>query len=71
MVRICSQSKVLCERKREKLLSKEIDKAKAALAKELPAFRAQIGISQDELCQTIGITRQTYSHIEIWKKPMF
>lgn len=52
------------------LHSEEIDRAKDALAQELPVFRAQIGITQEELCQTIGITRQTYSLIETLKKPM-
>lgn len=48
----------------------EMDKARETLARELPVFRAQIGITQEKLCQTIGITRQTYSLIETRKKPM-
>ena len=52
------------------LHSEEIDKAKEALARDLPVFRAQIGITQEELCSIIGITRQTYSLIETLKKPM-
>ena len=50
--------------------SEEIEKAKEALARDLPALRAMIGITQEELCQTIGITRQTYSSIENMKKSM-
>lgn len=52
------------------LQSDETEKAKKALAKDLPALRALIGITQEELCQTIGITRQTYSVIETQKKQM-
>lgn len=54
----------------EVLHSDEIEKARETLARDLPVFRAQIGITQDELCQIIGITRQTYSLIETRKKPM-
>ena len=52
------------------LQSKEIEQAKESLAKELPVLRARIGITQEELCQIIGITRQTYSVIETRKKQM-
>lgn len=52
------------------LQSDEIEQAKEALAKDLPILRAAIGITQEELCQTIGITRQTYSVIETRKKRM-
>ena len=52
------------------LQSKEIEKARETLAQDLPVFRAQMGITQEELSQIIGITRQTYSLIETLKKPM-
>jgi len=35
---------------------------------ELPVLRAKIGISQDELAQYVGISRQTYSAIENEKR---
>ena len=40
------------------------------LAKELPSLRAKLGISQDELGQIIGISRQTLSSIEVGKRKM-
>ncbi len=41
-----------------------------ALTKELGALRARVGISQGELAYLIGISRQTYSSIELKKKQM-
>ena len=45
---------------------KEIDKEKLieVLTEELPVLRAKIGLSQDDLSDIIGISRQTYSSIE-------
>lgn len=40
------------------------------LTEELPILRAKIGITQEELCEAIGISRQTYSSIETKKKKM-
>ena len=40
------------------------------LTEELPVLRAKIGLSQDDLCQIIGISRQTYSAIETKKRRM-
>ena len=34
------------------------------LTEELPGLRAKIGLSQDDLSEIIGISRQTYSSIE-------
>ena len=34
---------------------------------ELPIFRAQIDLTQDEVSDLIGISRQTYSAIEAGK----
>lgn len=40
------------------------------LTDELPALRAKLGLSQDELSSIIGISRQTYSAIETKKRRM-
>lgn len=50
----------------------EIDKEKLieVLTEELPALRAKIGITQEELCSIVGISRQTYSSIETKKRKM-
>lgn len=51
---------------------KEIDKEKLieVLTEELPVLRAKIGLSQDDLSDIIGISRQTYSSIETKKRQM-
>lgn len=38
------------------------------LVEELPTLRAKIGLSQSEVCEIIGVSRQTYSAIETKKK---
>jgi len=40
------------------------------LAKNLPTLRARLGISQTELCEKIGITRQTLASIENSRREM-
>lgn len=40
------------------------------LTEELPVLRAKIGLSQDELSNIIGISRQTYSSVETGKRKM-
>lgn len=40
------------------------------LASELPMLRAKMGISQADLGELIGVSRQTYSMIETQKKEM-
>lgn len=40
------------------------------LTEELPSLRAKIGITQEELCNIVGISRQTYSSIETKKRKM-
>ncbi len=40
------------------------------LTEELPVLRAKIGLSQSELSNIIGISRQTYSAIETKKRRM-
>lgn len=40
------------------------------LTDELPVLRAKLGISQDEIGNIIGISRQTYSSIETKKRKM-
>ena len=49
-----------------------VDKARLIeiLTEELPALRAKIGYTQDDLCDAVGISRQTYSSIETKKKTM-
>ena len=41
-----------------------------ALKEYLPALRVKADISQTELCNIIGVSRQTYSAIETGKKRM-
>ena len=41
-----------------------------ALVKELAPLRARLGISQGELAYLIGVSRQTYSAVELQKKQM-
>jgi DNA-binding XRE family transcriptional regulator len=50
----------------------EFDKEKLidTLTEELPSMRAKIGITQEELCSIVGISRQTYSSIETKKRKM-
>lgn len=40
------------------------------LVEELPTLRAKIGLSQSEVDEIIGVSRQTYSAIETKKKKM-
>ena len=40
------------------------------LTEELPALRAKLAITQEDLCGIVGISRQTYSSIETKKKKM-
>lgn len=40
------------------------------LTEELPVLRAKIGLSQNELSNIIGVSRQTYSAIETKKRKM-
>ena len=49
------------------------DKKKEIIAKlnyDLPVLRARIGISQAELAERIGVSRQTYNSLETGKKEM-
>ena len=48
----------------------EKDKLVEILTEELPVLRAKIGLSQEDLSNIIGISRQTYSTIETGKKKM-
>lgn len=50
----------------------EIDKDQliGILTEELPVLRAKVGLSQDDLSNIIGISRQTYSSIETKKRKM-
>ncbi len=40
------------------------------LAEELPVLRAKIGLSQTDLSEIVGISRQTFSSIETKKRTM-
>ena len=40
------------------------------LTEELPSLRAKLALSQEEICEIIGISRQTYSAIETKKRDM-
>lgn len=59
---------------KEKKLDTTIDLLKgeaiAMLREELPILRAKAKISQEELAQKIGVSRQTYSSIETGKRDM-
>jgi len=46
------------------------DKLIDILSEELPVLRVKIGLTQGELCELIGISRQTYSAIETKKRKM-
>lgn len=50
----------------------DIDKEKyiERLIDELPVLRAKIGLSQAELGEIVGLSRQTYSSIETKKRNM-
>lgn len=54
------------------LIGQELDKDKLIdlLIDELPVLRAKIGLSQEELSNIIGISRQTYSTFETGKRKM-
>lgn len=41
-----------------------------ALSKELPALRAKVGISQDDLSRLIGVSRQTFGSVERGERQM-
>ena len=40
------------------------------LTDDVPVFRARIGISQEELFVSLGISRQTYSAVETGRRQM-
>lgn len=46
------------------------DKLLEIMTDNLPALRAKIGLSQDEVSNIIGISRQTYCAIETHKRKM-
>ncbi len=54
-------------------IEKEMDNRKDLISRltyDLPVLRARLGISQAELAERIGISRQTYNSIETGKKEM-
>lgn len=52
------------------ILDIDKDRLISILTEELPVLRAKVGLSQDELSNIIGISRQTYSAIETNKRKM-
>ena len=52
------------ERDRHNMLSIDRKKYARAMAENLPVLRAKLGLSQGELADMIGITRQTLSSAE-------
>ena len=52
------------------LTEEERDKYIDELRNSLSVFRVKAGISQAELCNIVGVSRQTYSAIETGKKKM-
>lgn len=60
------------ETNEDKNVYSEIDKDALIdkLTDELPVLRAKLGISQDEISNIIGISRQTYSSIETKRRKM-
>ena len=52
------------------LTEEEQNRYISALVDELAPLRAKAGISQGELCNLIGISRQTYSALEGRRRPM-
>lgn len=57
-----SNENIITEEKKAELIE--------ILTEELPALRAKLAITQEELCGIVGISRQTYSSIETKKKKM-
>nr|WP_051527166.1 helix-turn-helix transcriptional regulator [[Eubacterium] cellulosolvens] len=57
-----SNEYIISDEKKEKLIG--------ILTEELPALRAKLAITQEELCEIIGISLQTYSSIETQKRKM-
>lgn len=52
----------ISENNRRKLISRLVD--------ELPVLRIKLGLSQDELSNMVGISRQTYSAVETKRRDM-
>lgn len=46
------------------------EKLMRILTEYLPVLRARLGLSQEDVCKIIGISRQTYSSIETMKRKM-
>lgn len=53
-----------------KVKNKERDRMISQLVKELPVLRIKLGVSQEEMSEMLGITRQTYSAIETGRRIM-
>lgn len=53
-----------------KMKQRERDRRIAQLVKELPVLRTRLDVSQEEMGEMLGITRQTYSAIETGRRAM-
>ena len=60
----------LSERTKWSLTSDEQQKYISALAENLAALRAKVGVTQVELANLVGVCRQTYAPIETGKRRM-
>ena len=66
-----SWSKILYEKYEVIYISERIkDELIMTLASELPVLRARLGVSQEKMASSIGVSRQTYSAIETKTKKM-
>jgi len=66
-----SWSKILYEKYEVIYISERIkDELIMTLTSELPVLRARLGVSQEKMASSIGVSRQTYSAIETKTKKM-
>ena len=67
---LCDCERLECMLSRWVLTEEERDRYIGALKEELPVLRVKAEISQSDLCNIIGVSRQTYSAIENGRKKM-
>lgn len=58
------------ESKLRELSEKEKNELLSRFVNELPVLRTKLGLSQDDMANLIGVSRQTYSSIETQKRKM-
>ena len=54
----------------EKSIEKKKDNLMKSFVDELPVLRARLGVSQAEIAEIVGISRQSFNAIETGKKKM-